>query len=56
MTKLVIKELKSQPYVSYSVLRYPNHFQKYEILDKSLSNISDNDIITFISAKVNNLE
>lgn len=55
MTKMVIKELKSTPYVSYAVLRYPSHFQKYGILDKSLTNITDNDIITFISAKSDNL-
>jgi hypothetical protein len=56
MTKMVIKELKSLPYVSFAVLKYPSHFLKYGILDKSLTSISDNDIITFISANSNNME
>jgi len=47
---MVIKELKATPYLSYSVLRYPGLFQKYGILDKSLSVVQENDIIVFLSA------
>lgn len=52
---MVIKELKSTPYLSYSVLRFPGLFQKYGILDKSLSVVQENDIIVFLSANKNNL-
>jgi hypothetical protein len=52
---MVIKELKATPYLSYSVLRFPGLFQKYGILDKSLSIIQENDIIVFLSANKNNL-
>ena len=53
--KMVIKELKATPYQSYTVLRYPGLFQKYQILDKSLSVVQDNDIIVFLSANPGNL-
>ena len=52
---MVIKELKATPYQSYTVLRYPGLFQKYQILDKSLSVVQDNDIIVFLSANPGNL-
>lgn len=53
---MVIKELSQPPFVTYAVLKYPELFQKYNLLDQAISEVSEDDIIVFIIANEDHVD
>ena len=51
-----MREVKDGAYVGYATLKYPGLFHKYEILDKSLDQITHHDIVIFYKAYETNIE
>lgn len=53
--KLILTELSQAAYSKYAALKYPQLFAEFDLLDKALSHVTDDDLIPFAQAHSDNL-
>lgn len=56
IASFVMKQLKERPYGPYAVLKCPDQFDKYHLLEKTLDSVEKMDIVDFAIARQENVK